>query len=88
MKSDLAGEDLHEQLLLFSDIAHEYDNYKEVGEGWQACDFMCFLLKHPGYGGFGICMSIRRAANPAKMFAGCCFGRGRTGKSTLETLCG
>ena len=40
IESHLAGDDLKEQLQLFSDIAHEYDNYKEVGEGWQACDFI------------------------------------------------
>ena len=43
--SNLTGDRLREQLQLFSDIAHEYDNYKEVGEGWQACDFMCFLFE-------------------------------------------
>ncbi len=45
--SNLTSDRLREQLQLFSDIAHEYDNYKEVGEGWQACDFMCFLFEAP-----------------------------------------
>src|SRR5699024_12329554 len=45
--SDLTEEQLKNALQLFCDITHEYNTYKEVGEGWQACDFMLFLYESP-----------------------------------------
>lgn len=85
IKSHLAGDELKEQLQLFSDIAHEYDNYKEVGEGWQACDFMCFLFEAPWLwkvrNMYEMSPSSRSREDVPLGVA--LIGQGRTGKSTL-----
>lgn len=85
IKSDLTGAALKEQLQLFSDIAHEYDNYKEVGEGWQACDFMCFLFEAPWLwkirNMYEMSPSGKSRENVPLGVA--LIGQGRTGKSTL-----
>ncbi|WP_076461699.1 phospholipase D family protein [Limosilactobacillus caccae] len=85
VKSDLAGEDLHEQLLLFNDIAHEYDNYKEVGEGWQACDFMCFLFEAPWLWRIRNMYEHSESSKSREdvPLGVALIGQGRTGKSTL-----
>ncbi|MBB1079134.1 phospholipase D family protein [Limosilactobacillus sp. STM2_1] len=85
LKSDLADERLQKELQLFSDIAHEYDNYKEVGEGWQACDFMCFLFEAPWLWKI---RNMYEASNTSKSredvpLGVALIGQGRTGKSTL-----
>lgn len=85
VKSDLAGADLKEQLQLFSDIAHEYDNYKEVGEGWQACDFMCFLFEAPWLWKIRNMYELSPSARSREdvPLGVALIGQGRTGKSTL-----
>lgn len=85
LKSDLAGEDLKKQLQLFSDIAHEYDNYKEVGEGWQACDFMCFLFEAPWLWKIRNMYELSPSARSREdvPLGVALIGQGRTGKSTL-----
>lgn len=85
IKSDLAGEDLKKQLQLFSDIAHEYDNYKEVGEGWQACDFMCFLFEAPWLWKIRNMYELSPSARSREdvPLGVALIGQGRTGKSTL-----
>lgn len=85
IKSDLTGAALKEQLQLFSDIAHEYDNYKEVGEGWQACDFMCFLFEAPWLWKIRNMyeMSPSGKSREDVPLGGALIGQGRTGKSTL-----
>lgn len=85
VKSDLAGTDLKEQLQLFSDIAHEYDNYKEVGEGWQACDFMCFLFEAPWLWKIRNMYELSPSARSREdvPLGVALIGQGRTGKSTL-----
>lgn len=85
IKSDLTGAALKEQLQLFSDIAHEYDNYKEVGEGWQACDFMCFLFEAPWLWKIRNMyeMSPSGKSREDVPLGVALIGQGRTGKSTL-----
>lgn len=85
IKSDLAGENLKKQLQLFSDIAHEYDNYKEVGEGWQACDFMCFLFEAPWLWKIRNMYELSPSARSREdvPLGVALIGQGRTGKSTL-----
>ena len=85
IESHLAGDDLKEQLQLFSDIAHEYDNYKEVGEGWQACDFMCFLFEVPWLWKVRNMyeMSPSSKSREDVPLGVALIGQGRTGKSTL-----
>ncbi len=85
VKSVLAGADLKEQLQLFSDIAHEYDNYKEVGEGWQACDFMCFLFEAPWLWKIRNMYELSPSARSREdvPLGVALIGQGRTGKSTL-----
>lgn len=85
VKSDLAGADLKKQLQLFSDIAHEYDNYKEVGEGWQACDFMCFLFEAPWLWKIRNMYELSPSARSREdvPLGVALIGQGRTGKSTL-----
>ena len=85
IKSDLTGAALKEQLQLFSDIAHEYDNYKEVGEGWQACDFMCFLFEAPWLWKIRNLyeMSPSGKSREDVPLGVALIGQGRTGKSTL-----
>ncbi|MDD6431748.1 MAG: phospholipase D family protein [Lactobacillaceae bacterium] len=85
IKSDLTGPALKEQLQLFSDIAHEYDNYKEVGEGWQACDFMCFLFEAPWLWKIRNMyeMSPSGKSREDVPLGVALIGQGRTGKSTL-----
>lgn len=83
--SNLTGDRLREQLQLFSDIAHEYDNYKEVGEGWQACDFMCFLFEAPWLWKIRNMyeLSPRSKSREDVPLGVALIGQGRTGKSTL-----
>lgn len=85
IKSDLTGAALKEQIQLFSDIAHEYDNYKEVGEGWQACDFMCFLFEAPWLWKIRNMyeMSPSGKSREDVPLGVALIGQGRTGKSTL-----
>ena len=85
IKSDLTGAALKEQLQLFSDIAHEYDNYKEVGEGWQACDFMCFLFEAPWLWKIRNMYEISPSGKSREdvPLGVALIGQGRTGKSTL-----
>lgn len=85
IKSDLTGAALKEQLQLFSDIAHEYDNYKEVGEGWQACDFMCFLFEAPWLWKIRNMyeMSPSGKSREDVPLGVALIGQGRTDKSTL-----
>lgn len=83
--SDLAGSDLKRELQLFSDIVHEYDNYKEVGEGWQACDFICFLFEAPWLWQI---RNMYEYSDSSKSREDVplgidLIGQGRTGKSTL-----
>lgn len=83
--SNLTGDRLREQLQLFSDIAHEYDNYKEVGEGWQACDFMCFLFEAPWLWKIRNMYELSPSSKPREdvPLGVALIGQGRTGKSTL-----
>ncbi|MBB1069798.1 phospholipase D family protein [Limosilactobacillus sp. RRLNB_1_1] len=85
LKSNLSGDALRQQLQLFSDIAHEYDNYKEVGEGWQACDFMCFLFEAPWLWKIRNMyeMSPSSKSREDVPLGVALIGQGRTGKSTL-----
>ena len=83
--SNLTGAHLREQLQLFSDIAHEYDNYKEVGEGWQACDFMCFLFEAPWLWKIRNMYELSPSSKSREdvPLGVALIGQGRTGKSTL-----
>ena len=83
--SNLTGDRLREQLQLFSDIAHEYDNYKEVGEGWQACDFMCFLFEAPWLWKIRNMYELSPSSKSREdvPLGVALIGQGRTGKSTL-----
>ena len=83
--SNLTGARLREQLQLFSDIAHEYDNYKEVGEGWQACDFMCFLFEAPWLWKIRNMYELSPSSKSREdvPLGVALIGQGRTGKSTL-----
>lgn len=83
--SSLTGDRLREQLQLFSDIAHEYDNYKEVGEGWQACDFMCFLFEAPWLWKIRNMYELSPSSKSREdvPLGVALIGQGRTGKSTL-----
>ncbi|MCT3201125.1 phospholipase [Limosilactobacillus reuteri] len=83
--SNLMGDRLREQLQLFSDIAHEYDNYKEVGEGWQACDFMCFLFEAPWLWKIRNMYELSPSSKSREdvPLGVALIGQGRTGKSTL-----
>lgn len=85
LQSDLAGDELRAQLQLFSDIAHEYDNYKEVGEGWQACDFLCFLFEAPWLWQIRNMYELSPSAKSREdvPLGVALIGQGRTGKSTL-----
>ncbi|GGI62977.1 hypothetical protein JOD26_001133 [Limosilactobacillus caviae] len=85
LKSNLSGDALRQQLQLFSDIAHEYDSYKEVGEGWQACDFMCFLFEAPWLWKIRNMyeMSPSSKSREDVPLGVALIGQGRTGKSTL-----
>lgn len=83
--SDLSEEQLKNALQLFCDIAHEYDTYKDVGEGWQACDFILFLYESPWLWKI---RNIYELAGKGKAredvpIAVALIGQGRTGKSTL-----
>lgn len=83
--SDLTGDDLQRELQLFADIVHEYDNYKEVGEGWQACDFICYLFEAPWLwqvrNMYEYSTSSKSREDVPLGIA--LIGQGRTGKSTL-----
>ena len=83
--SNLTGDRLREQLQLFSDVAHEYDNYKEVGEGWQACDFMCFLFEAPWLWKIRNMYELSPSSKSREdvPLGVALIGQGRTGKSTL-----
>ncbi len=83
--SNLTGDRLRERLQLFSDIAHEYDNYKEVGEGWQACDFMCFLFEAPWLWKIRNMYELSPSSKSREdvPLGVALIGQGRTGKSTL-----
>ena len=83
--SNLTSDRLREQLQLFSDIAHEYDNYKEVGEGWQACDFMCFLFEAPWLWKIRNMYELSPSSKSREdvPLGVALIGQGRTGKSTL-----
>lgn len=85
ISSDLAGSELQKQLQLFSDIAHEYDSYKAVGEGWQACDFMCFLYEAPWLWKVRNMyeMSDSSKSREDVPLGIALVGQGKTGKSTL-----
>lgn len=83
--SDLGGDDLQRELQLFCDIAHEYDNYKEVGEGWQACDFICYLFEAPWLWQIRNMYEYSDSSKSREdvPLGIALIGRGRTGKSTL-----
>ena len=85
LTSDLDGENLQAQLQLFCDIAHEYDNYKEVGEGWQAFDFMCFLFEAPWLWKIRNMYDLSTSSKSREdvPLGVALIGQGRTGKSTL-----
>lgn len=83
--SDLAGDDLQRELQLFCDIVHEYDNYKEIGEGWQACDFICYLFEAPWLWQIRNMYEYSDSSKSREdvPLGIALIGRGRTGKSTL-----
>ena len=85
IESHLAGENLRQHLQLFCDIAHEYDTYKEVGEGWQACDFMCFLFQAPWLWKVRNMYELSKSSKSREdvPLGVALIGQGRTGKSTL-----
>lgn len=81
IESTLQGDNLRKE----SDIAHEYDNYKDPGEGWQACDFMCFLFEAPWLWKIRNIyeMSTTSKSREDVPLGVALIGKGRTGKSTL-----
>lgn len=83
--SDLSDDQLEKSLQLFCDIAHEYNTYKDVGEGWQACDFMLFLYEAPWLWKIRNLyeLSDGKRAREDVPIAVALIGQGRTGKSTL-----
>lgn len=83
--SDLAGDSLKQELQLFCDIVHEYDNYKEVGEGWQACDFICYLFEAPWLWQIRNMYEYSASSKSREdvPLGIALIGQGRTGKSTL-----
>lgn len=90
VESNLTDEELQKELRLFVDIINEYDTYKDVGEGWQACDYLLFLYESPWL------WKIRNIYTNDKQSSSrredvplgvALIGRGRTGKSQLgQTL--
>lgn len=85
VSSDLSETQLKDALQLFCDIAHEYNTYKDVGEGWQACDFMLFLYEAPWLWKIRNLyeLSDGKRAREDVPIAVALIGQGRTGKSTL-----
>ena len=83
--SDLTEAQLKNALQLFCDITHEYNTYKEVGEGWQACDFMLFLYESPWLWKIRNLyeLSGSNVSREDVPIATALIGQGRTGKSTL-----
>lgn len=83
--SDLSQDELRDALQLFCDIAHEYDKYKQVGEGWQACDFMFFLYQSPWLWKVRNMYELSNTSHSREdvPLGITLIGQGRTGKSTL-----
>lgn len=76
---------LRSALQLFCDIVHEYDTFKDVGEGWQACDFMLFLYESPWLWKIRNLYELSDSSKSREdvPIAAALIGQGRTGKSTL-----
>ncbi len=84
--SELSEVQLKDALQLFCDIAQEYNTYKEVGEGWQACDFMLFLYESPWLWRIRNIYELSDTGTSSREdvpLGVALIGQGRTGKSTL-----
>ncbi|MDH5099731.1 phospholipase D family protein [Lactobacillus kefiranofaciens] len=85
VSSTLTNDQLKDALQLFCDIVHEYNTYKDVGEGWQACDFMLFLYESPWLWKIRNLYELSNSNRSREdvPIAVALIGQGRTGKSTL-----